>query len=272
MKIYQNEQNINIIIENDVNTFYYLKNIIDKNFKQKIGNKNKIIIFYNPEENVIRRYFLKLLSRIYAKKNQNNIEQIYQIEECINKNIKLSLVKENQIQQKINIKISYNKNQNLIEIKMDKTNRFILRGIKNIFDQYKVLYYPSLDITYIQNIDQKASKILKHFIFTKELLGIFLNIEYDKDIFDEINNLKYRKNIQRANIILNDFYKKLHCQSGDPYEKIRKNYLFLVKKYHPDYLNNDNSIILKVYSKKLQEIQHAYKTIREYYKYSSNVA
>ncbi len=272
MKIYQNEKNINIIIENDVNTFYYLKNIIDKNFKQKIGNKNKIIIFHNPEENVIRRYFLKLLSRIYAKKNQNRREKIYKIEKCINKNIKLSLVKENQIQQKINIKINYNQNINSIEIKMDKTNRFILRGIKNIFDQYKVLYYPSLDTTYIQNIDQKASKILKHFILTKELLGIFLNIEYDKDIFDKINNLKYRKNVQRANIILNDFYKKLHCQNGDPYEKIRKNYLFLVKKYHPDYLNNDNSIILKVYSKKLQEIQHAYKTIREYYKYSSNVA
>ncbi len=278
MKIKQNKNTIDVVIKDDFHTFYYLKSMIDKNFSNKIGKKNKIIIFNDPYEEVGRRYFLKLLSRIYAKKTCKKLKKIWQIEKATKKTIKISLLQTNQIQQLIKIFIKYHKQTNSIEITTDKKNRLISRGIKSIFKNYKVEYFPSIDKTYIKSIDEDFPKKLQYFLSTKELLGIFLQIDYDKNIFDDINNIdfekfeKMEKKSKRANIILEDYYKKLHCNCEDPYEKVRQSYLSLVKKYHPDTLSFDNEIIFKVYTKKFQEIQQAYKTIKEYYKHIENVA
>ncbi len=275
MKIKQTKTSVNVTIKEDTQTFLYLKSLIEKNFKNKIANKNKIIVFEDPDEEVGRRYFLKLLSKIYVRKTAKKLKRIWQIEKAVNKSIKITLLQKNQIQQVVKIAIKYSKMANSIEISMDKKNRFILRGIKNIFKDYKVTYYPSIDKTYIQNIDKNFGIVLQHFISAREILGIFLDIEYDEEIFDEINeeNLeKIDKKNRRANILLEDFYRKLNCSSSDPYDKVRKSYLLLTKKYHPDAIANDNEIILKVYRKRFQEIQQAYKTIKEYHRYIDNVA
>jgi len=275
MKIKQTESTVNVVIKEDFQTFYYLKNLIDKNFSSKIGKKNKIILFNDPEEQIGRKYFLKILSRIYARKTKKKLKKIWQIEKAIDKTIKITLVKANQIQRYIKIGVRYHKQTNSIEITMDKQDRLITRGIKSIFKDYKVEYFPSIEKTYIKGLDKDFPKKLQHFLSTKELLGTFLEIEFDENIFDEINDIdvdKIERKNRRANILLEDYYKKLHCSCEDPYEKVRQSYLSLVKKYHPDGLSSDNEIIFKVYTKKFQEIQQAYKTIKEYHKHIGNVA
>ena len=275
MKIKQTKDTLRVTIKEDMQTFYYLKSLIDKNFSSKIGKKNKIILFNDPEEQVGRKYFLKVLSRIYARKAKKKLKKIWQVEKAVDKTIKITLQKSNQIQQLIKISVKYHKHSNSVEITTDKKSRLITRGIKNIFRDYKVEYYPSIDKTYIKDIDKEFPKKLQHFLSTKELPGTFLDIKYDENIFDDINEheiKKNNKNLKRVNILLEDYYKKLHCNCEDPYEKVRQSYLSLVKKYHPDNLTYDNEIILKVYRKKFQEIQQAYKTIKEYHKHIGNVA
>ena len=274
MKVKQNDKSINITIKDDSQTFYYLKSIIDKNFKNKIGSKNKIIVFNDSYEEIGRKYFLKLLSRIYARKTDKKLKKIWQIEKAYNKIIKITLLKENQIQNIVNFKVNFCKKSGNIELKMDMKNRLILRGLQNIFDGYKVLYQPSSTTVLIYDFDKTVLQKLKELILTKEILGNFIHFHYDKKIFDEIKSFlsgapKRRKCI---NLLLEDFYKMLNCSQKDSYEKIRANYLNLAKKYHPDNILSDNTLIIKVYSKKFQKIQQAYKTIKEYHKYIGNVA
>ena len=274
MKIKQNEKSINIIIKDDAQTFYYLKSLIDKNFKNKIGNKNKIIVFNDKSEEVGRKYFLKLLSRIYARKTGKKRKKIWQIEKAVDKIIKITLIKKNQIQNIVNLAVNFSRQDSCVMIKMDVKNRLILRGLQNIFDSYKVLYHPSNNTVLIYDFDKTVIKKLNAFIATKEILGNFIHFHFDKKIFDEIedflSNLPKRR--RSINLLLEDFYKMLNCSQKDPYEKIRANYLNLVKKYHPDNILSDNTLIIKVYSKKFQKIQQAYETIREYHKYMGNVA
>ncbi len=275
MKIKQTKQTINIFIKEDSNTFYYLKSLIDKNFKHKIGNKNKIIIFNDPDEEVSRRYFLKLLSKIYVKKTEKKLKKIWQIEKATKKVIKITLLKTNQIQKFIKLYIHFNKEEKNIEIKIDNTNRLVLRVIQNIFCNYKVLYHPSFKMTCIQNIDLNFIDLLKNFVETKEIFGNFIDFEYETDMFDSIKEhlqKTYARKKRGVYILLDNFYKKLHCNCDDSYEKVRKNYLSLIKKYHPDTASNTSSLMSNVYNKKFQEIQQAYKTIKEYHKYISNVA
>ncbi len=141
MKIKQNDKTININIKDDAQTFYYLKSLIDKNFKNKIGNKNKIIVFNDIDEEIGRKYFLKILSRIYARKTGKKLKKIWQIEKAYNKTIKITLLKQNQIQNIVNFKLNFYKKTGTVELKMDMKNRLILRGLQNIFDRYRVPLY-----------------------------------------------------------------------------------------------------------------------------------
>ncbi len=274
MKIKQNDKTININIKDDAQTFYYLKSLIDKNFKNKIGNKNKIIVFNDIDEEIGRKYFLKILSRIYARKTGKKLKKIWQIEKAYNKTIKITLLKQNQIQNIVNFKLNFYKKTGTVELKMDMKNRLILRGLQNIFDNYKVLYQPSNNTVLILNFDDKIIEKLSNLIFAKEILGNFINFSYDKNILHEIKQYLTKKPKRRnaVNTLLNDFYKLLHCSEHDSYDTVRTKYLELAKKYHPDNIVSDNVLILKVYSKKFQKIQQAYKTIKEYHKYMANVA
>ncbi|NPA73868.1 MAG: J domain-containing protein [Epsilonproteobacteria bacterium] len=275
MKVKQTKSQVNVIIDNDIETFCYLKDLVEKNLKNRLIGTDKIIVFNDVEEKIGRKYFLKFLSRIYAKKTHKKLKKIWQIEKAFNKIIKISLSQKNQIRQVVKISVSYKKSINAVEISTDKNNRALSRGIKNFFKGYKVVHYPSLNTVCIYDIDENFGKLLRDFISTKEIPGLYLDITYDKEIFKTIkaeNIKKISKNRKRAELLLEDYYKKLHCSCADPYEKVRQNYLSLVKKYHPDTLSNDNEIILKVYKRKFQEIQQAYKTIKEYHKYLGDVA
>ncbi len=274
MKIKQNNRSINIIIKDDAQTFYYLKSLIDKNFKNKIGSKNKIIVFNDSDEEIGRKYFLKLLSRIYARKTNKKLKKIWQIEKAYNKMIKITLLKQNQIQNIVNFRLNFCKKSGAIELKMDMRNRLILRGLQNIFDSYKVLYRPSNSTVLIYDFDKHVIKKLNELTSTKEILGNFIHFYFDKKIFNEIESFlsDTPKKRESVNLLLEDFYKMLNCSQKDSYEKIRASYLNLAKKYHPDNILSDNALIIKVYSKKFQKIQQAYKTIKEYHKYIGNVA
>ena len=276
MKIKQNEKILNVKIMEDAQTFYFLKSLIDKNFSNKIGNKNKIIIFNDSSEEIARKYFLKLLSRIYARKTGKKLKKIWQIEKAVDKTIKITLVKKNQLQNIINMELNFCRTNEAIEIKMDTKNRLVLRGLQNIFNHYKLIFQPSTNKVFIYNFDKTIISILHEIIHTKEILGNFIKFSCKNNFFDEIdqflNKCNYKKRRKSVNLLLKDFYKLLQCSQDDSYEKIRANYLKLVKKYHPDNVISDNTLILKVYSKKFQKIQHAYQTLKEYHKFAGNVA
>ena len=76
-------------IYEDENTFYYLQNLSEKNFSKKIGQKNKIIIFKSDNEEIQRRYFLKLVTKIFKRKNKNYDEFFAEFKKRYNYTINL---------------------------------------------------------------------------------------------------------------------------------------------------------------------------------------
>ena len=275
MKIKQDKKSLNVTISNDSQIFYYFQALVDKNFKNKLGKKDKIVIFNDKSEWVQKRYFLKLLSRIYAKKTGKKRKKIWQIERAIDKTIKIRLIKEKQLQKIVHIDIDFDEKKGLVILKMDSKNRVVVRGVKNLFKNYQVFYNPSMESITIGDLDKEFLSIFEDFISIGEIFDNFLRYDYKIGIFFDIDeHIKSKKTKKRKGleIIMDEFYKLLNCDLNDPYEKIRKSYLSLAKKYHPDNIDSDNNIILKVYGKKFQKIQKAYETIKEYHKYSHKVA
>ena len=125
-----------LTIQEDSKTFYYLQNIADKNFQKKIGRKDKMIIFKEQDELVQRRYFLKLISKIYLRKT-GNVEQAHIIEHTIDKSIKISLLKSNQVLQKMSIRLCIEDNYAVV-FYMGSHNTLFASYLKSYFKDHLV--------------------------------------------------------------------------------------------------------------------------------------
>ncbi len=270
MQISYSKEMIAITIQEDSKTFYFLQNIIEKNFKKKIGKKNKVIVFNRTDENIQRRYFLKLISKIYRRKNINSTDkEIEEIKNSCDKNIKLSLLKSNQIAQQIKIKVSIEDNY-VILLNFETNLSILVTYLKNYFRDHLISYRSKTKIMTIYPHSDKTIVLLENLLSQKKLLGAFVNFKYNRsEVLNYktiLNEKRIRKNRYFALLnLLENYYNILGCKKIDTFETVRESYLTLVKLYHPDRLDMSNKTLNSYYNKKFQEIQNAYEMLKVHY-------
>jgi molecular chaperone DnaJ len=258
-------------IYEDENTFYYLQNLSEKNFSKKIGQKNKIIIFKSDNEETQRRYFLKLVTKIFKRKNKNSDEELLKkILNSYDKSIKLNLIKPNQLQKQITFEIFTNKD-NILIFKSDTKCRLLMTYIKNSFKDHLVRYRLKNETLTIFPNSLETLSLLDELIEKKEILGWYVKFKINKDEISKLREYYKKKEARKRSYrlvygFLREYYALLECKEHDPFEKVRQNYLQLVKKYHPDRVCGQSSIVVSAYTEKFQQIQNAYKTIKDFYK------
>ncbi len=270
MQISYSHDMIAITIQEDAKTFYFLQNLTQKHFLKKIGKKNKIIIFKQEDENVQRRYFLKLVSKIYKRKNKNSKkEEIEKIKNSTNKSIKLTLLKSNQILQRIDIDMHVEDNYVVI-FKFDVNYSILVTYIKNYFKNHLVSYRSKTKTMTIYPNGERTILLLEKLLKKEELLGNYIAFDYDKSEFANYKaTIEKKRNIKRRLFVLfsllEEYYKILNCSMNDSFDVVREKYLSLAKQYHPDRLNLQSRSLVAQYTKKFQEIQYAYKMIKSHY-------
>ncbi len=268
MQISYSHDLIAITIQEDSKTFYYLQNIIDKNFTKKIGKKDKTIVFKQENESIQRRYFLKLISKIYKRKNPNyKDEEIEKLLNSYDKNIKLTLLKKNQILQYIDIKMKIEDNYVII-FNFEVNNSILITYLKNYFKKHLISYRNKTKKMTIYPHSYKTIELLDNLLSKKELLGSYVNFIFDKKEYEAYKNL-FDEKIERKRrykalfTLLEEYYNILDCKIEDSFETIREKYLKLVKQYHPDSITD--SSLVGYYTKKFQSIQNAYEMIKIHY-------
>lgn len=266
-----------VTIEDDAKTFYHLQNIIDKNFSKWIGRKNKTIIFKQDNEDVQRRYFLKLISKIYLRLNSNPNEKIaQQINDSIDKSIKVVHLKSNQLQQQLKIDMKIKDNYAVLFL-LSGTNSILVSYLKNYFKEHLVQYRLKNNTITIYPKSEITATLLEKLLNKKEIIGCYVDFKYDIDEFlsykDTLNTRANRKKKYNALFsLLEEYYKVLECKAEDSFESIRKNYLKLVKKYHPDTISHTNPSLVSHYAKKFQDIQQAYEMIKIHFEHEKKTA
>ncbi|AFL68537.1 adenylosuccinate lyase [Sulfurospirillum barnesii] len=260
-----------ITIEEDSKTFYYLQNIADKNFKKKIGRKEKMIIFKEEDEIVQRRYFLKLLSKIYLRKT-NDYENAITIEEALEKSIKISLLKPNQLLQKMNIQLVIEDNYAVV-FHLGSHNTLFASYLKSYFKDHLVRIRPKNGtITLYPNSDETV-RLLEKLLEQKELFGCFVAFNYQEEALLSYKKSFVTKRLKRSRhnalfSLLEEYFGILGCKVEDSFEMIRRNYLSLVKKYHPDSCGLYDGDLHVKYVAKFQEIQYAYEMLKMHFRHA----
>ena len=260
-----------ITIQEDAKTFYYLQNIADKHFHKKIGRKDKMIIFKDQDELVQRRYFLKLIHKIYLRKMGHN-EQAEMIESALDKTIKISLLKSNQVLQKMNIELSIEDNYAVV-FHLGSHNTLFSSYLKSYFKDHLVRIRPKNGtITLYPNSDITV-RLLEKLIEQKELFGCFVSFSYNDKEFESYRNSFMAKRVRRSRhtalfSLLEEYFRILGCKVEDSFDVIRRNYLSLVKKYHPDSCGLYDGDLHVKYIAKFQEVQTAYEMLKLHYKHA----
>ena len=258
-----------ISIQEDAKTFYYLQNLADKNFQKKIGRKNKVIIFKHEDELPQRRYFLKLLSKIFLRKTGDE-QKAHVIENATDKSIKLSLFKSNQVLQKMHIDISIEDNYAVV-FHLGMHQPLFTSYLKNYFKDHLVRIRPkTATLTLYPNADITAH-LLHKLLSQKELFGCFVAFKYDEKVLASYTKSLLSKKIRRSHhnalfSLLEEYFGVLGCRAEDSFEIIRQNYLRLVKKYHPDSCGLYDGDLHVKYIAKFQEIQNAYEMLKMHFR------
>ncbi|KFL35241.1 MULTISPECIES: adenylosuccinate lyase [unclassified Sulfurospirillum] len=259
-----------LTIQEDSKTFYYLQNIADKNFQKKIGRKEKMIIFKEQDELVQRRYFLKLIGKIYLRKT-GNTEQAQIIENAIDKTIKISLLKSNQVLQKMSINLVIEDSYAVV-FHLGSHNTLFASYLKSYFKDHLVRIRPKNGtITLYPNSDVTVH-LLEKLLEQKELFGCFVEFSYAMEEFLAYKRSFVVKRAKRSRhsalfSLLEEYFGILGCRVEDSFEMIRKNYLTLVKKYHPDSCGLYDGDLYVKYVAKFQEVQNAYEMLKMHFRH-----
>ncbi|ACZ12046.1 adenylosuccinate lyase [Sulfurospirillum deleyianum] len=260
-----------ITIQEDSKTFYYLQNIADKHFCKKIGRKEKMIIFKEEDEIVQRRYFLKLLSKIYLRKTDDS-ENAHTIENALDKSIKISLLKSNQVLQKMNIHLVIEDNYAVV-FHLGSHNTLFASYLKSYFKDHLVRIRPKNGtITLYPNSDVTV-RLLEKLLVQKELFGCFVHFTCNEEALALYKKSLLAKRVKRQRYnalfsLLEEYFGILGCRVEDSFEMIRRNYLSLVKKYHPDSCGLYDGDLHVKYVAKFQEIQNAYEMLKVHFKHT----
>jgi len=264
-----------VTIEDDAKTFYHIQNIIEKNFSKKIGKKDKIIVFKQEDESVQRRYFLKLINKLYKKKNKFLNKKIMQsIENSTDKNIKITHLKSNQLQQQLTINIRIEDNYAVI-FELEENNSILITYLKNYFKGHLVKYRLKNNTVTIYPYSEVTPKLLEKLFNQKEIIGCYIDFSYNIDEFiaykkSLIKKVERKKKFNALFALLEEFYDVLNCEADDSFETIRKNYLKLVKQYHPDAISHKNPSLASHYTNKFQTIQRAYEMIKVHFEHEKS--
>jgi len=275
MQISFSPEMLAVTIEDDPSTFYHLQNTIEKNFSKRIGRKNKTIVFKQEEENVQRRYFLKLIDKIYRRKNIIYDENIsFNIKDALDKTIKITHLKSNQLQQQLKITMKIEDNYAVV-FDIGTKNSVLISYLRNYFKNHLIKYRLKNNTATLYPYSEKTAKLLEKLLNQKEIIGCYVDFTYDINEFLIYKNtltkkINRRKKFNTLFSLLEEFYEVLDCKINDNFETIRKNYLLLVKQYHPDTVSHTNPSLINHYSNKFQIIQHAYEMIKVHFEHEKS--
>jgi len=275
MQISFSPEMLAVTIEDDASTFYHLQNTIVKNFSKRIGRKNKTIVFKREDEDVQRRYFLKLINKIYKSKNEFFCEiTSKKIQNSLDKTIKITHLKSNQLQTQLKISMKIEDNYAVV-FDIGNANSVLISYLRNYFKNHLIKYKLKNHTVTLYPQSNNTAKLLEKLLNQKEIIGCYVEFVYSIEDFLTYKNILTKKLRRKRSInalfsLLEEYYEILDCKAHDNFETIRKNYLTLVKQYHPDTISHTNPSLLSHYSEKFRTIQYAYEMIKVHFEHEKS--
>ncbi|MGP1484783.1 MAG: adenylosuccinate lyase [Campylobacter sp.] len=255
----------------DGELFNELRAVVKRNFTKTLGQKDKIISFYDENELAQRKYFFKFLSKIcekYDKQLPNLFLSQYST-------IKLNYKQINCLKVVIFADLIFADGN--VTLNLNSTNELFMKYVSQKFKNQKTVINDKQNSICIFIKDPQETRFLDELLSTNEHMKFSVFFDYDKDDFVKFKrnlNVKNSQKFVRRFTTLVELFKEqfelLGCSLNDSFDDVRSSYLALVKLYHPDRHANKSEKIKLEYRNKFEKIQNAYESVRMYFKEQDN--
>lgn len=255
--------NIIAISTDNSDTFFYFKQIINKNFSQNIGKKAKLMSFYVENENPQRRYFIKLINSIYKKQTQKCLEHLSLAHF---KTIKLAFNRTNELKPILNINLSFSNTKIIFEF--DICEKIFITYLQNYFKNHSCTHYDKYFV--LDYKDSDTFELFDKFCDENEHLYFMLNFNLDDGEYLNFQsnieqNLKKEKRARSGVLLVAHHFKTLELDTNVSFEVVRKKYLKLSKLYHPDFHQEKSKEVQDILRAKFEKINLAYEGLRYFF-------
>lgn len=251
----------------DSKLFSELQAMMKKNFAKTLGQKDKIISFYDENELIQRKYFFKFITKIYSQKHKNEVE----IKFAEYKTIKLFYKQENSLKITIATDVDFIKNEAIFSF--DRPNGLFISYVAQKFKNSQIFINDEQTMLIIKVKDKSETSGLDELFTRNDHMHFWVKFKYDSDKFAkfkrEANIQNSQKFVRRFSVLADlftDHFNELGCKLDDSFETVRASYLQLVKIYHPDRHTNKSENVKQDYRVKFEKIQTAYESLRLYFK------
>lgn len=270
MNVIQTLESISINTD-DSSVFSQLQSMIKKNFKKSVGNKGKIISFYDESEKVQRKYFFKFLQNMYKKYHNKSFD--FKMSEF--STIKLSLIQQNTLKSVVLIEANFKNSEVTLNIK--NSDNFFISYINQCCNEWGIKFDKFENIITLNIQNEESLDMLDMFFNTKEIFNYTIDCNYDEKSFAKFKkeikvrqSSKFIKRFKALANLLEEYFEILGCEKTDDSETVRSSYLSLIKLYHPDRHQNKPVEIQNSYREKFENIQKAYEALKPYFKEQEN--
>lgn len=237
-----------------------------KNFSKTLGQKNKIISFYDEDESVQRKYFFKFIGKIYAQAHRKEPDLKF----ADFKPIKLVYIQPNSLKIMIFADVDFIKDQAIFSF--ERPNGLFASYISQKFRNSQIFLNDTQTTLAIKIQNKDDIKGFDELFSKSEHMRFCVNFSYDEAKFVNFkrqanmqNSQKFIKRFSAIAGLFEEYFEVLGCELNDSFESVRSSYLRLVKLYHPDRHANKSEKIKSEYRLKFEQIQHAYESLRSFF-------
>ena len=256
------DENINIVIDSRFKIKGFIQ-FIRLSFN-KLEIKDEFYKIYYDEKNIKNH---KLLINSIA-----NFYKKYTNDEVSYKKLLLNYKKDIIIQIK---KHQLSFDENAVYIKLNKLSNkefeiLFANAKKSVFNYVKGLFLLELlDLRsdrLVVSFTEETKKIINALVSKNSIMGYKVVFSFDESEFDYIRQFSVEGSIKEYLIKIRNALELFGVEDIYQFEKIKKEYKRLAKKYHPDLHRNKPELIQKIYDKKFRRVKESYELLEEYYK------
>ncbi|MBR8465940.1 adenylosuccinate lyase [Campylobacter sp. faydin G-140] len=266
MNIMHTLESLSIQTTDDV-LFRDLRDMINKNFKNNIANKGKVIAFYEESEIPQRKCFVKFIKKLYEKQSGKSLNLNF----AEYKTIKLNYIQKNAISSVLNIEVDFLRDE--VIFTLNETPKIFTTYLMQKFKNNATNYNHKLNKLSVKVALESDFDVLGEFLAKKEHMKFIVHFDFDMTDFERF---KHKFKVQNSSKFINRFsalasmleenFEILGCDKNDSFDEIRESYLKLVKIYHPDRHANKTQKIQEQYRANFEKIQNAYEALKPFYK------
>lgn len=261
------------ISTDDASVFGELREIMYKNFASTLHSKGKVISFYDQNELVQRRYFLKFIKKMALKRT--GAEPALNFAE--HKTLKLSYKAQNCLSQLLFIDIDFVGCD--VIFTLNSAPKIFANYLRQVFKDTPEKYNENANSLLLRFSTEAEFNALSELVSKKDHARFSVCFRYSKPkLKDARDRLKVRNSgrfircFSALASMLEDEFKILGCDTSDSFESVREAYLGLVKMYHPDRHMQKSERIKSEYRAHFERVQHAWEALKPFFKKQESFA